>query len=180
MQYLCGANAMIMAVKVFRPQSATYLSKESARGINDRYIPNSSLYFLAKPSPEVGVVAEPAELYGSLDQGYVFDDIQVLIQFLGFSQLELSKLFELDSSTLSRWRKHPKPIGLLRSRLVRELDAMVAKGVRLFGTEEAFSQWLDAPHAYLNGKAPKAYLRHPEGLLYVDDLLEGLSWGNFS
>lgn len=141
--------------------------------------PFRALYFL-KPR-ELTSVSEPAAAAGGpAVRDFGFPDIRPLLDFFGFTQHETAFLFELNPSTISRRKKSSKPIGRLRSKLVLDLDALVAKGVRMFGSEKAFHTWLSVPNTALGGAEPLSYLKSPAGIVPIDALLDSFSWGNFS
>lgn len=126
-------------------------------------------------------VGEPAAGYARPHiPDFHFPDIRPVLDFFGFTLQETARLFDLDPSTLSRRRKSAKPIGPLRSKLILDLDVLAAKGIRIFGSESAFSAWLRRSNAALGGASPASYLRSAAGIAPVSGLLDTLSWGNFS
>jgi putative toxin-antitoxin system antitoxin component (TIGR02293 family) len=165
---------------VYSPRDSSYLDAQPI-GLSTTYIVayDKLSYFFDRSKGSM--VSEPSPSLSMFrDTDFEFTDIKPLIDFFRFTQQQLAELFELDASTLSRWKKSPKPIGRLRSRLVRELDLLVAKGVHAFGSEAAFQSWLATPNVAMGSLAPGSLLVSPEGVLYVLGMLDSFSWGNFS
>lgn len=106
-----------------------------------------------------------------------YSAIMPMIDFIGYSQAELAEALELDPSTLSRWKKENKNIGKIRTKAMRDIDQIIAKGVRIFGNESNLKIWLDSPNHALGDQKPFDLLKSPYGIDLVDDALEAMSWG---
>jgi len=122
------------------------------------------------------VIEDPGVSYGI---GVMFSQAEKLMSFLGLSQHEVAELLEVDPSTLFRWRKEDKPVGRLRSKLLKEMDAVVAKGVFFFGSEEAFDQWLHTPNYAFGGALPVSYMKDPYTIVRVSEAIDAMSWGSY-
>ena len=107
-----------------------------------------------------------------------FREIQPIIKFLGYSQQEVANILEADPSTLSRWKKGNRPIGRLRSKTMFDIDQILAKGIRIFGSESNFQEWLNTANYALGDKKPVELLKDPYGIGLVDNAIEAISWGN--
>jgi putative toxin-antitoxin system antitoxin component (TIGR02293 family) len=116
-------------------------------------------------------VEEPALQYGHASQ---------VFHFLGFNQGDMADILEVDPSTLSRWKKRDMPVGKLRSRILIDMDHIIAKGVRIFGSEEAFQRWVQTPNYALGDQTPLEILKSTDGISLLENTLEALSWGNIS
>jgi putative toxin-antitoxin system antitoxin component (TIGR02293 family) len=107
-----------------------------------------------------------------------FGQIKPMIKYLGYSQQEVANVLEVDPSTLSRWKKEDKPIGKLRSKTMYDIDHIITKGIRIFGSEENFKEWLHTTNYALGDKKPIELLKDPYGIELVDNAIEAMSWGN--
>ena len=101
-----------------------------------------------------------------------------LFDFLGFSQQDIAEMMEVDPSTLFRWKKEDKKLNKLLTKAILDMDKLVAKGVRIFGSEENFSEWLHASNYSLGDQKPLELMKDPYGLELLDNALEAISWGN--
>lgn len=108
-----------------------------------------------------------------------YKDIAPIIEFFGFHQKDLADFMHVDASTITRWKKNRTEIGVLRSKNILDIDEIIAKGVRIFGGENQFRNWLDADNYALGDVKPAEMLKDPYGVEKVDDALEALSWGNY-
>jgi uncharacterized protein (DUF2384 family) len=61
-----------------------------------------------------------------------------------------------------------------------EIDLILAKGIRIFGSEEKMSAWLQLPNEALGQQKPIDLFKNPYQIAQVDQVLESLSWGNVS
>jgi putative toxin-antitoxin system antitoxin component (TIGR02293 family) len=109
-----------------------------------------------------------------------FEEAMPVFDYLGYSQKEVAEVLEVNASTLSRWNKNKKdnPMGKLQSKIVNQIDEIIAKGVALFGSQETFKQWLETPNFGLGGQKPLDMLKDPYALEKVEESLEAMSWGN--
>jgi putative toxin-antitoxin system antitoxin component (TIGR02293 family) len=110
-----------------------------------------------------------------------FEEVKPMFRYLGYSQQEVAEVLEVNPSTLSRWDKNEKsiPIGKLRSKTLFDIDHIIAKGVRIFGSEDNFKHWLNTPNYALGDVKPIELLKDPYGVEVVDNAMEAMSWGNF-
>lgn len=121
------------------------------------------------------MVSEPQAAYGAaLD----FHETAELFEYLSFTQQDVAEVMEVDPSTLFRWRKENRKLTKAITKNLLDIDQIVAKGIRVFGTEELFSEWLHAPNSSLAGQQPVTFLKNPYGISKVDQALEAMSWGN--
>ncbi|GMQ28097.1 hypothetical protein Aconfl_07400 [Algoriphagus confluentis] len=128
-------------------------------------------FFQSSPSR----VSDPAESYGAVldfhETGRFFD-------FLDFTTHDIAEVMEIDPSTLFRWKKEDRKLSRALTKNLLEIDQIIAKGVRIYGTEELFSQWLQTPNAGLGNQKPAYLLKNPYQITLVDQALEAISWGN--
>lgn len=110
-----------------------------------------------------------------------FEEVKPMFRYLGYSQQEVAQVLEVNPSTLSRWDKNEKstPIGKLRSKTLFDIDHIIAKGVRIFGSEDNFKNWLNTTNYALGDVKPIELLKDPYGVELVDNAIEAMSWGNF-
>jgi putative toxin-antitoxin system antitoxin component (TIGR02293 family) len=108
-----------------------------------------------------------------------FSDTKVLFDFLDYSQHDVAEVMEVDPSTLFRWKKEDKTLTRLLTKTIKDMDKVIAKGVRIFGTEALFSAWLHTQNHALDHQKPADLMRDPYGLELVDQALEAMSWGSF-
>lgn len=125
-------------------------------------------YFL--PESEPTVAAEPPMLD--------YRKISPLVDYLGMSAQDMAAMLDVDRTTLIRWKKENKALGKLRSKVIYDMDHLIAKGVRVFGSESSFEEWLNLPNYALGDKKPLDLLKDPYGLEKVDDAIEAMMWGN--
>ena len=115
----------------------------------------------------------------NFQNGLSFYDIAPLISFLDYNQQDLAQLLDVNPSTISRWKTQDSALGMLRSKNSVAVDKIIAKGVRIFGSETHFQAWLHAINTALGDAKPRDLLKNPFEVETVDNALEALSWGSY-
>lgn len=152
----------------------THIWKISFGEANDQIFETGQKpYYFFQESP--AVVNEPVEAYGaSLD----FKETSLLFDFLEYTQSDIADLLEVDPSTLFRWKKEDRKLTKVLTKNLLEMDQIIAKGIRIFGSEALLSDWLHTPNLSLGHQKPSVLLKNPYGIELVDQALEAISWGN--
>jgi putative toxin-antitoxin system antitoxin component (TIGR02293 family) len=132
-------------------------------------------YHFFLPDPQMDVVEEPTVAYGS--KALDFHETSVLFEFLDYTNQDIAELLEVDPSTLFRWKKEDRKLSKSLSKNLLEMDQIIAKGIRIFGSEEGLSEWLQLPNTALGNQKPAELLKNPYQIARVDQTLEALSWG---
>lgn len=117
--------------------------------------------------------------YANFQKGLSFGDIASLITFLDYNQQDLAQFLDVNPSTISRWKTQDSALGMLRSKNSVAVDKIIAKGVRIFGSEIGFQMWLQAINTALGDVKPRDLLKNPFEVETVDNALEALSWGSY-
>ncbi|RAI95017.1 antitoxin Xre/MbcA/ParS toxin-binding domain-containing protein [Algoriphagus yeomjeoni] len=132
---------------------------------------NDSYYFFQEA---ISMASEPAAVY---DLAVTFQDTGEIFDFLDFTQQDVSDMLEVDPSTLSRWRKEDKKLNKILTKSILDMDQVIAKGIRIFGSEELLSQWLQSENISLGDQKPATLMKNPYGIARVDEAMEAMSWG---
>lgn len=123
----------------------------------------------------LSLVNEPKETYNlALD----FHETSQFFDFLDFTTNDIAEVMEVDPSTLFRWKKEDRKLSKSLTKNLLEIDKIIAKGIRIFGSEILLSQWLNTPNSSLGNQKPAALLKNPYQISLVDEALEAISWGN--
>jgi putative toxin-antitoxin system antitoxin component (TIGR02293 family) len=132
---------------------------------------SDSYYFFQEA---ISMVSEPEAVYNITVS---FHDTGELFDFLDFTQQDVSEMLEVDPSTLSRWRKEDRKLTKMLTKNILEMDQVIAKGIRIFGTEELLSQWLHTENTSLGDQKPATLMKNPYGISHVNEAMEAMSWG---
>ena len=119
-------------------------------------------------------VSEAVEQYGNMLD---FKDTSDIFEYLAFTQADIAEVLEVDPSTLFRWKKDQKKLSKVLTKTILDMDKVIAKGVRIFGSEEALSVWLHTPNSSLGQQKPASLLKNPYQIELVDQAMEAMSWG---
>lgn len=194
MQYIYCANAIIMSKK------KTYLkshdkhngTKDNREGVAEPGSAKGRAIYKVKAtkgSPKDLDIPEEATapslhflpVLEEERKTYQYNQISPLLNFLGYNQGDSSELLETNASTLSRWKNSSKPvdIGKLRSKIMLDIDEIISKGVRVFGSETLFQEWLNTTNHSLGDVKPVDLLKDVYSIELVEDAIDGLSWGSY-
>lgn len=127
-------------------------------------------------TPQVMQFQEPREPHGGVVLD--FQETGDFFDFLDFTTHDIAEVMEIDPSTLFRWKKEDRKLSKSLTKNLLEMDQIIAKGIRIFGSEALLSQWLQTPNLALNGQKPATLLKNPYQIAVVDQALEAISWGN--
>lgn len=112
------------------------------------------------------------------EEQFHLSETKELFDYLQFSQAEVAEVFEIDPSTLVRWKKEDRLLSRLLTKSIKDMDKIIAKGIRIFGTEALFQDWLQTTNEALGNQRPIDLMRSPYSVERIDQALEAMSWGN--
>ncbi|MFD2200515.1 antitoxin Xre/MbcA/ParS toxin-binding domain-containing protein [Shivajiella indica] len=135
------------------------------------YPPIEDQYFFAA---KITTVEEPL----IMEEQFNLSEAKVLFDYLHFNQADVAEVLEIDPSTLVRWKKEDKLLSRLLTKTIKDMDKIIAKGIRIFGSEVNFLHWLNTSNEALGNQKPIDMMRNPNGLEWIDQALDALSWGN--
>lgn len=118
--------------------------------------------------------SEPEESYGEVLD---FKETAEIFDYLEFTQADIAEILEVDPSTLFRWKKDQKKLSKVLTKTILDMDKVIAKGIRIFGSEAALSVWLHTPNTALGLQKPATLLKNPYQAELVDQAMEAMSWG---
>lgn len=133
--------------------------------------PRNSYFYHELANNPVLEVREPNSLS--------YSQVEPMLEFLGYNQREAAVFLEVDPGTISRWKRNKNDIGKLRTRNLMSVDEIIAKGIRIFGTEQLFKDWLNATNDALGHVKPVELLKDPYGVIQVEEAIDAMSWGNY-
>lgn len=113
-----------------------------------------------------------------IEEQFNLSETKELFDYLQFSQAEVAEVFEIDPSTLVRWKKEDRLLSRLLTKSIKDMDKIIAKGIRIFGTEALFQDWLQTTNEALGNQRPIDLMRSPYGVERINQALEAMSWGN--
>ena len=59
------------------------------------------------------------------------------------------------------------------------MNSIITKGIRIFGSKEAFDSWINTPNVSLGDVKPKDLMDSSEGIKVIENALDCLSWGSY-
>lgn len=90
----------------------------------------------------------------------VFDEI---LHVSALNKNQLAAFLDATPKTIDNYRLRRHKLGRIESEQLLQLMALYKKGQEIFGTSEAFNQWLKLPAAGLGGIIPFDHLLYTQG-----------------
>ncbi len=108
--------------------------------------------------------------------------INILAKNISFSEEEISKIIHISSRSLQRWTKETKNKILDKETSAKtiELASLFSKGASVFGSIDAFTQWLRLNNSALENKKPIELLDTSIGFDIINDELGKIEYGVFA
>ncbi len=98
---------------------------------------------------------------------------------LGLSLQHIANVLHVSLRTLQRYPLDKK-LDTDQSSKAILLANLHKRGLEVFGSDEAFSEWLNSPVPYLQGQKPLTYLDTPFGFDLLDQVLGRIEHGIFA
>jgi putative toxin-antitoxin system antitoxin component (TIGR02293 family) len=109
--------------------------------------------------------------------GLRYKSVRALMTFLELTTKGIALLTGVSARTVSRW-SDDSTIGVLPSKNLVKVDAVVQKGIDVFGSKELFKAWLNQSNMALGDETPLSLLTTPYGVELVEDAIEALAQGS--
>ena len=93
---------------------------------------------------------------------------------------DLSLILHLSTKTLKNYQKAEKSLNPIASEQVLKLNELRKKGEQVFGSVEAFNNWLKKPSIGLDDAIPYQFLQTSGGMDLVMEELDTIAYGDFS
>lgn len=93
---------------------------------------------------------------------------------------QIASLLYVTTRTIRNYQNENKNLPVLQSEQLLKLYALYDKGIEVFGSTDAFNQWLSKPAFGLNNEIPDSLLLTATGIKLVTDELIRIQHGDFS
>lgn len=111
--------------------------------------------------------------------GIAKSSLKHLAYVLGVTMEELSAYLHSSYRNIQR-KKEDEILDVTKTEKVLELTTFAQKGIDVFGSRNAFAQWLQSPLIALNGQEPRHLLDTTFGITLLSDMLGRIEHGIFS
>jgi len=127
-----------------------------------------------------GQYATEVKLVDSSQKGLAATAALDFINMSGFSQLEFQHTFKTTVKTIQNYvSQHLKLDAAISEKLLKSF-ALFEKGIQLFGSAQAFYQWLNQPAYGLGDRVPYQMMETVTGMMLIDDELTSLEYGDLA
>ncbi|RXJ49908.1 antitoxin Xre/MbcA/ParS toxin-binding domain-containing protein [Gelidibacter gilvus] len=90
----------------------------------------------------------------------------------------ISEWFEISEKTFQNYRSSKAKLNINFKEKLVLLFSLYKQGERVFGSKEAFSEWLEKPNFHFNDARPVDFFKTISGIRYIEDRLTGIEYGD--
>jgi putative toxin-antitoxin system antitoxin component (TIGR02293 family) len=111
-----------------------------------------------------------------IDVGVLYD----LVELSRYRKTFFANLLNLSVKTIDRYKHDKKKLSPLNSEIVLKMIFLYGKGIEVFGSVDAFNNWLEKPTHYLGNNTPKSLLQTAGGVDLIYDELSRIEFGDLA
>ena len=120
-----------------------------------------------------------AEVIGYMDQHTINSSyLQAIKRLTRYKDEMISTWLSISPRTMRSYRSPLTRFKKNMSEQVLLLLAVFRHGNQVFGSREAFDEWLDTPNFYFDNKKPIALLNTSSGVRFINDRLTAMEYGD--
>jgi len=104
--------------------------------------------------------------------------LQAIKDLTSFNDEKISDWLDISVKT---FRSYKKDNSVIKSRIQEHAImtlSLIKHGIEVFGTNEAFSRWLEKENFFFDKKAPITFMNTHSGIKFIDDRLTGMEYGD--
>jgi|SRR5690554_4286623 len=90
----------------------------------------------------------------------------------------ISEWFNVSEKTFQNYKNMKTKISIPFKEKFLLLISLYKQGEIVFGSKEAFNDWLDTPNFHFDNKPPVEFFKSISGIRYVEDRLAGIEYGD--
>lgn len=122
-------------------------------------------------------LANPVALVLRAAEGLAVSVFDALLRATGLNKNELASFIDATPKTIDNYRTQRRKFGRIESEQLLQIMALYRKGEELFGSAEAFNQWLREPAYGLGGLKPYDLMYTPGGIHLIMEELIRIEYG---
>jgi uncharacterized protein (DUF2384 family) len=107
-----------------------------------------------------------------------WEHVRTLKEITRFNDEVLSNWLNVSVKTFRLYKKPEQEININIKEHVLVLLSLMQHGKNVFGSTEAFEEWLSAENFYFDKKAPIDFLKTITGIRFLDDRLTAMEFGD--
>lgn len=126
------------------------------------------------------MIADDHHLIQSANDGVAAKAIGDFSKLSGKTKEEIADWIYITPKTIRNYEAQAKKLPTLQSELLLKLYLLYDKGIGVFGSVNAFNNWLEVPAFGLYGQTPESLLTTSTGMNLVQDELMRIEYGDFA
>lgn len=117
-------------------------------------------------------LANPVALVMKAKEGVATSVFDSMVSLTGFTKAELASFIDTTPKTIDNYRFKKQKLGRTESEQLLQILHLYKKGIAIFGSSEAFNQWLREPAYGLGNNVPLDFMYTPGGVnLILEELI---------
>lgn len=122
-------------------------------------------------------IASDFNMVYQVDRGVHVSKFDQLLEHSGLQKQVLANLLGLDPRTIDNYRKQGRNFPPLAGELLLKITQLFGVGEEVFGSVEAFRDWLAAPSEVFDQRSPMTFLNTSTGVVLVQQALLRIAYG---
>lgn len=90
----------------------------------------------------------------------------------------ISEWFDVSEKTFQSYRNSKATLNINFKEKLILLFSLYKQGEQVFGSKEAFNDWLEKPNFHFNDTPPADFFKTISGIRYIEDRLTGIEYGD--
>ncbi len=122
-------------------------------------------------------LSNPVAMVLKAAEGLAISVFDSLMQVTALNKNQLAAFIDATPKTIDNYRMRKHKLGRIESEQLLQLLALYKKGQEIFGSSDAFNQWLKQPASGIGGIIPFDLLYTPGGINLVMEELLRIEYG---
>jgi putative toxin-antitoxin system antitoxin component (TIGR02293 family) len=122
-------------------------------------------------------LSNPVAMVLKAAEGLAISVFDSLMQLTALNKSQLAAFIDATPKTIDNYRVRRRKLGRIESEQLLQLLALYKKGQEIFGSSEAFNEWLKQPASGIGGIIPFDLLYTPGGINLVMEELLRIEYG---
>lgn len=131
------------------------------------------------PEKATSMVKDPAVRYYKSVEGITKSEFLNIVSLTGMTLRDFATLLPVTKRTIEKAKANDKLRPDVSDRVL-EIGTLYLEGIDLFGSKEAFNEWLNFHLMALGGEKPIKLLNSSNGIQLVRDIMGRIAHGVFS
>jgi putative toxin-antitoxin system antitoxin component (TIGR02293 family) len=122
-------------------------------------------------------ISNPVVLVFTAGKGIEVSFFDQLVKLTGLNKKQLAAIIDATPKTIDNRRLNRRPLGRIESEQLLQILALYKKGLEIFGSSDAFNEWVHIPAFGLGARNPFDLMHTPGGINLIMEELIRIEFG---